>query len=746
MMTHPKSETRSPKPSLLLKADPALRSRPARCRRHGSWFIGHSQWLLLAGALLALWPLGSGICHAAPLGSAFTYQGRLNDGGVPATGAYDLQFSLHDAATGGAVVAGPVEHANISVSNGLFAVQLDFGSGPFSGQQLWLSIGVRTAGGPVAFDTLAPRQLLTAAPHALYARTAPATNLSGTVPDLNLPANLARTNHIHFGQDWLGGGAAGLRVFNGADGANVGLLGSALGIGSRGVQGQNNGGGAGVMGQSPDGPGVIGQSSTGHLFLGRHGLGEERFWVDAGGMVRAKGGFQGDGSGLSNVTAAAVAPGALEGVWMLGGNAIAGEESFLGTTNWMPLNLRVNNHRALRLEYSARFDGFSYDWGISVYGGYWENTMSGGVIGGTISGGGYLHYDLFGSMVPHINQVTDNFGTVAGGYDNSAGLSGTVSGGHHNTAGSEGTVSGGHHNFANSQGTVPGGYYNEAIGVGSFAAGTYAHATHAHSFVWCDGMYDQYSSNDFSFVVGARGGSRFILGDEGLWAQTGKGVSLDAQDSPMITRGWDPFNGGAGNKSGLGRWGLFMEPTQLVLGIPAEDAGSRTFAVGKYSTDGSYQPLITVAQNGNLTCQSLTILGGADLAEPFAMTEQNVLPGSVVVIDKANPGRLKLSRAAYDQKVAGVVSGANGIKAGISMVQEDALEAGRNVALSGRVYVLADAQFGAIEPGDLLTTSDTPGHARKVTDPARAQGAILGKAMTVLSEGRGMVLVLVTLQ
>ena len=68
------------------------------------------------------------------------------------------------------------------------------------------------------------------------------------------------------------------------------------------------------------------------------------------------------------------------------------------------------------------------------------------------------------------------------------------------------------------------------------------------------------------------------------------------------------------------------------------------------------------------------------------------------------------------------------------------------VALTGRVYAMVDTIYGSVEPGDLLTTSDTPGHARKVTDPARAQGAILGKAMTPLSEGKGLVLVLVALQ
>jgi hypothetical protein len=74
------------------------------------------------------------------------------------------------------------------------------------------------------------------------------------------------------------------------------------------------------------------------------------------------------------------------------------------------------------------------------------------------------------------------------------------------------------------------------------------------------------------------------------------------------------------------------------------------------------------------------------------------------------------------------------------------LESGQNVALSGRVYVLADAAHGAIRPGDLLTTSDTPGHAMKVVNHMQSQGAILGKAMSGLKNGKGMVLVLVTLQ
>lgn len=128
------------------------------------------------------------------------------------------------------------------------------------------------------------------------------------------------------------------------------------------------------------------------------------------------------------------------------------------------------------------------------------------------------------------------------------------------------------------------------------------------------------------------------------------------------------------------------------------------------------------------------------------MDTKDLEKGSVVVIDDEHPGRLKRSKSAYDTRVAGIISGANGINPGISLHQEGVVEGGQNVALSGRVYVQADASGGAIQPGDMLTTSDIPGHAMKARDRERAQGAVIGKAMSSLEEGRGFVLVLVTLQ
>ena len=172
--------------------------------------------------------------------------------------------------------------------------------------------------------------------------------------------------------------------------------------------------------------------------------------------------------------------------------------------------------------------------------------------------------------------------------------------------------------------------------------------------------------------------------------------------------------------------------------------GSHSDATGEAGTGGT--SVMHLDSTGTLFVKGLTITGGSDVAEPFKMASQEIAKGAVVIIDQDHPGQLKLSERAYDTRVAGIVSGANGIKPGLSLHQEGTLEGDQNVALSGRVYVQADASHGAIEPGDLLTTSDLPGYAMKVTDHAKAQGAILGKAMTSLDQGTGLVLVLVTLQ
>lgn len=167
---------------------------------------------------------------------------------------------------------------------------------------------------------------------------------------------------------------------------------------------------------------------------------------------------------------------------------------------------------------------------------------------------------------------------------------------------------------------------------------------------------------------------------------------------------------------------------------------------------GTTTPSRKLTVRGNLLLESadtgaaVVELGeGLDYAEGFNLTDKNaVKPGTVLVIDTEFPGKLTICNKAYDNKVAGIAAGSNGLGSGVRLGvgQFDC-----DVALAGRVYCNVDATEAGVEPGDLLTTSATPGYAMKAVEYARGQGAILGKAMENLEKGqKKQILVLVTLQ
>jgi len=125
--------------------------------------------------------------RVAAQGTAFSYQGRLNAGGAPATGAYDLRFAVFNAVTNGTQSSYYLTNAAVAVSNGLFGVTLDFGAGVFTGTNYWMDIGVRTNGG-ASFTALFPRQPILPVPYAVFANTA--SNLLGTLTAAQFTGNL----------------------------------------------------------------------------------------------------------------------------------------------------------------------------------------------------------------------------------------------------------------------------------------------------------------------------------------------------------------------------------------------------------------------------------------------------------------------------------------------------------------------------------------------------------------------------
>lgn len=196
----------------------------------------------------------------AAVGTAFTYQGHLADGGSPADGTYDFQFKLYNAASGGSQVGSTITKGDVAVTGGLFTLELDFGD-VFDGTALWLDIGVRLGSSTGAYTSLTPRQSLTPAPFALYALSAGglslpfAGNVSSSSPGFWITNNGNGVGVYGVAASGIGGSAYG--VYGQSD--------SASGRGVYGTTTATSGTNYGVYGRSPStsGRGVYGVAEAG---------------------------------------------------------------------------------------------------------------------------------------------------------------------------------------------------------------------------------------------------------------------------------------------------------------------------------------------------------------------------------------------------------------------------------------------------------------------------------------------------
>ena len=264
----------------------------------------------------------------------------------------------------------------------------------------------------------------------------------------------------------------------------------------------------------------------------------------------------------------------------------------------------------------------------------------------------------------------------------------------------------------------------------------------------------------------------FIQGVGPVYNGTGRvGIGTDAPTHRLHTRATSNLTGLFESTSTVGTW-LNIGNTstggrywRLLSTGQANGEGSGNLLIGHGETPANHINVMAILNNGNVGINTVApqrtldvngwarvhvfeVTGGSDIAEPFEVNaEIPVIPGMVVCIDPDRPGQMKLTGRAYDRTVAGVVSGAGGVNTGMTLRQEGSIADGTHpIALTGRVYCYVDADAGgAVSPGDMLTTSATPGHAMKVSDHGRATGAVIGKAMTSLDSGRGLVLVLVNL-
>ena len=161
--------------------------------------------LLVSTMSVFAWP--------GPLGNAITYQGQLKQNGSPVSGPFDLECKLFDALTAGTLI-NTVPVNSVPVTDGLFTIDIDFGTGAFDGNDRFLEIGVRPTGNG-AFTALSPRQKLNAAPYAQFAKSA---SISGTIGN-----QLSLTNA---GNTFVGSGS-GLTGLN-ASNITTGTIGNSL--------------------------------------------------------------------------------------------------------------------------------------------------------------------------------------------------------------------------------------------------------------------------------------------------------------------------------------------------------------------------------------------------------------------------------------------------------------------------------------------------------------------------------------
>ena len=576
-------------------------------------------------------------CQVFAQGSAFTYQGNLNNNNVPGNGNFDFEFKLFDLLNTGFQQGATVQKLNVPVTNGNFTVTLDFGAAVFSGAPRFLEISVRTAGGG-AFTVLTPRQPITATPYAIKSATATAADgLSaacvGCVTGTQIQAGGAYINNTTTQQ-------AGANFNIGGNGAVGGNL---IATGNVGVGTSTPGFKMHVQG-SADSLLIYGQNDS----------------ADANAVGVA--GSANNGFGIYGTT--------------VGGKGVVGR-----------------------------------DFGASGYGMQGIATSGTGVRGDSTMGRGvWGQSDTWQGVFGLSNS---NAGVV--GESNL--LHGMYGVSHHvNNAGVYGT------NDANGFGVA-------GISVGG--TGVKGDSTTGR------GVWGQ--SNTWQGVFGLSNSNAGIAGESNLFHGM-YGVSHHVNNAGVY---------GTNDANGFGVAGL----SNGGIGVQGDSASPTGFG-GRFVNSGGGKAL-RVEGVGSIAVVEIT--GGSDFSENFDISSEDqtsskallaeIRPGLLVSIDAKNPGKLAISQRAYDRLAAGIISGAGDIKPGIVMGQEGSIANGTHpVALTGRVYCWADASYGAIKPGDLLTTSRTPGHAMKVTNHAKSQGAVIGKAMTGLKSGKGLVLVLVTLQ
>jgi hypothetical protein len=499
-------------------------------------------------------------------GTAFTYQGRLNDGASPANGSYDMTFALFNIASGAGQVGSTVSNSAVAVSNGLFTVAIDFGTN-FSGDARWLEIGVRTIGNGV-FATLNPRQKITPTPYAITAANViPGTGLSGTYGGAVTMNNAANQ---------FTGAFAG----NGTDVTNVNAA-TLNGLSSAGFWKTNGNAGA--------------NPATG-AFIGTSDNFPIEFKANGARVLRLEPRASGSPNVVAGASANSVAATA-EGATIAGGGLVPYPNSITesyatiggGTFNrasgaWSTLaGGRDNNAEAPY----AIISGGNLNWirtnsdGAIIAGG-WQNLIESNAtwavisagVGNVISNG--ANFATIGGG--KFNRSTVNEATVSGGaFNNALAFSAAIGGGGGNTASGEwSTIPGGRNNVVtNSYATIGGGLQNTNNSFGATIGGG------NHNFIASDAQGSSIGGgqinliSQFSENATIAGGTNNTVTQYGSFATIGGGWGNTACF-------WSTIGGGIFNTTS----NSFATVSGGYLNVAAGDSGTVPGGLGNHA-DGA---------------------------------------------------------------------------------------------------------------------------------------------------------------
>jgi hypothetical protein len=741
----------------------------------------------MTAMLIALVFMGSAqLAVAAPLGTAFTYQGRLMDGPQAANGEYDITFALFDSLLGTNQL-GFLEFIEKEIQDGVVMLTLDFGQNAFTGQARWLEMSIRRNDSGAPYTRLLGRQQLLPVPYSLLS----ADVANGVITSNKLAVGAVTRSNL-----------APLSVTSEA-------LNSSLALGGPGR-------GEGLLDFFDGAERVIQLDAEDReiVMFGFSGRPGASINADFGGEIRL---FDNLTNDLTvRLSAGATPAGDLGGL----------VELFSSSNPLFPSRRQVNLNSGVsggQLELYNRSgnrtllaDGSVGDLVVGPSAGPFVRLGAGGGLGigwlGLYGPNGGQRVDLRADAMGEFRLFgqTVEAVTLRSGAQPDANSGGSLF--LRQPTGQEGVRL-----YANGPGGLnPGGLMRVFQGNGMDGISLVGHASQislintngsesvrlsgpAHGELdlrGSDGLEKvrlaaagniggltlnnnlglpgaiclaNFFNGGGSLVLNNTNGQNRVLLDGGSAGgklslyNTSSGLSVDlrSQFSAGNTAAWMGLNDNGATRitfaarngsTGVGGLVGVLNGSGVPTVLATGDTGGGNGKIALLNPSGTE----TVGLYANFTggksrvvTHVLQITGGSDLSEQFDINavHEELKPGMVVAIDPDHPGQLVVSTKRYDRTVAGIVSGAGGVMPGMLMGQTDTTANGRHpVALTGRVYCLADADEGAIRPGDLLTTADVPGHAMKVADHAAAQGAIIGKAMTALKSGQGLVLVLVSLQ